>query len=126
LTQLNSSYSLVFADLDRRIQIEDEQTAEETAQYKDYLEFEKKEQVRAAGTMALLMTGALIETFLNHARAGLDRSHRPKNGRYGSKKDSWLLRREKEYKERFHIDLAAIEGFQAIKEVTLREELLPS
>lgn len=118
LGQLNSVYADVSKDLHRKATCEG-WSDEGIAQYDDYLEYEKLEQVRAIATMALAMIGALIEALLKHARTHLDKSHPRTKGHYGKTRDSYLIQLVEEYRERFGINLCEIKGFKTAQQIVL-------
>jgi hypothetical protein len=85
--------------------------------YREYLEQEHVSQQRALSTMALTMLASLTESFLDEARTRLDQELFPSAKKYSG--DGVLLRRVKEYKDRFGIDLTILPGFDTVQEVVL-------
>lgn len=115
IQELDAFYAKAFADL--QAAATRDQAPDWAWYYKCALESEKEEQVRALATMALAMLGALMESFLNQAKARMYRTHPPTKKRYPGK--SKLHRQIAEYKERFGIDTTTINGFAAVQQVIL-------
>jgi hypothetical protein len=77
-----------------------------------------EQQTEALAAMALALLASLTEAFLDEQKGRqLDKTYPPAAEGYKGKSE--LLRNVSEYKERFKIDLEAVEMFETVREVVL-------